>query len=141
MDGCETQEVKACSKCKTEKSVEDFYRSRKSRDGRQSACRACDKTRLQSPENTARRQRYSWLECLRKFGMNEDDYNKMFNEQLGLCAICRKPEVNIKLAVDHCHETGRIRGLLCKRCNMGIGLFGDSPDTLIGAAMYLKGEK
>lgn len=61
----------------------------------------------------------------------------MFAEQLGLCAICHKPE-DIKLAVDHCHDTGKIRGLLCKRCNMGIGLLGDSPEITLNATLYLQ---
>lgn len=141
MNGCETREVKTCAKCRTEKPVEGFHRSSKSKDGRQPVCAACNKERLQSPENVARRQRYAWLGCLKKLGITEDDYNKMFDEQMGLCAICHKPEIDIKLAVDHCHETGKVRGLLCKRCNMGIGLLGDSPDTLISAAMYLKGKR
>lgn len=141
MIGCETREVKTCTKCRVEKSVEDFHRSKSEKDGRQRVCAACNKKRLQSPENVARRQRYSWLSCLKKFGITEQDYNDMFERQLGLCAICRKPENDIKLAVDHCHETGRVRGLLCKKCNMGIGLLNDSPDTLISAAMYLKGKK
>ena len=141
MIGRETQEVKPCSKCKAVKSVEDFHRSSRSSDELQSSCKACNKKRLQSPENVARRQRYAWLSCLKRFGITEDDYNDMYNAQMGLCAICHKPENGIKLAVDHCHDSGKVRGLLCKRCNMGIGLLGDSPDTLISAAMYLKGAK
>jgi hypothetical protein len=141
MNGCETREVKTCAKCRVEKSVEDFHRSSSSRDGTQYNCKTCNKARLSTPENIERRKQYAWLACLKKFGITEDDYNEMFERQFGLCAICRKPENDIKLAVDHCHETGKVRGLLCKRCNMGIGLLGDNPDTLISAAMYLKGIK
>lgn len=141
MNGCETQGVKTCTKCEIVKPVESFHRSKKSKDGHQSVCAACNKKRLSSPENVARRQRYAWLGCLKKFGITEDDYNKMFESQVGLCAICHNPENGIKLAVDHCHDTGKVRGLLCKRCNMGIGLLGDNPDTIISAAMYLKGKR
>jgi hypothetical protein len=85
-----------------------------------------------------RRKRYAWIACLKKFGMTEDDYQKMFDEQLGLCAICHKPENDIKLAVDHDHKTGKVRALLCKKCNMGIGLLGDDPDTILSASLYLR---
>lgn len=138
--GCETRRVKTCSRCKIEKSVEDFHRGR-NKDGRSSNCKACDKARLSTPEMAKKRRLHSWRACLRKFGITEDDYNEMFERQMGLCAICHKPEVDIKLAVDHCHETGKVRGLLCKRCNMAIGLLGDDPDTIISAALYLKGKR
>jgi len=130
--------MKRCSKCQIDKSVESFHRSKKSKDGRQSTCSACNKKRLSTPENVERRRALSWRACLKKFGITEDDYNKMFESQLGLCAICHKPEAEIKLAVDHDHDTGRIRGLLCKKCNMGIGLLGDNPDTLATALLYLR---
>lgn len=132
--------MKVCSKCGIEKSVEGFHRSKKSKDGLQSACKLCQKKRLSSPENMERRQKAAWAGCLKKFGITEDDYNKMFNEQMGLCAICHKPD-SIRLAVDHDHDTGLIRGLLCKKCNMGIGLLSDDPNTLVNAVFYLKGKK
>lgn len=65
----------------------------------------------------------------------------MYDSQMGLCSICQKPECNIKLAVDHDHETGKVRGLLCKRCNMAIGLLDDDPHVVTRAALYLKGIK
>jgi Autographiviridae endonuclease VII len=118
--------------------VEDFHRSKSAKDGRQPECKVCQKARMSTPRMIEKRRRNAWLACLRKFSITEDDYNKMFDEQMGLCAICHKPENDIKLAVDHDHETGRVRGLLCKRCNMGIGLLGDNPDTLINATLYLR---
>ena len=69
----------------------------------------------------------------------------MFKEQNECCAICgkHKSELNMKrknnLCVDHCHETGRIRGLLCDKCNRGIGLLGDSLKNLKSAISYLEG--
>lgn len=64
-----------------------------------------------------------------------------------MCAVCQRPESVIdprkgetkELAVDHCHETGRIRGLLCNNCNRAIGLLGDSVELLLKAVEYLKG--
>lgn len=63
---------------------------------------------------------------------------RLFEEQGGLCAICKAPEaLDRTLSLDHCHETGEIRGLLCNACNVGLGCFRDSPDKLIAASEYL----
>ena len=68
----------------------------------------------------------------------------MLEAQGGVCAICEKPERSTsrygrikKLAVDHDHDTGAVRGLLCANCNKGIGNLGDDPDILIAGAAYL----
>lgn len=83
---------------------------------------------------------------LRKnYGVTLDWYNQKFKEQDGVCAICKEPETavirgkSISLAVDHCHNTGAARGLLCTKCNQGLGLFRDKIDTLESAVRYLKG--
>lgn len=73
-----------------------------------------------------------------EFGLSLLDYEAMLIKQSGLCAICLNPEVKRRLAVDHCHQTGRIRGLLCLSCNRGIGLFKDDSEKLVRAATYLK---
>ena len=71
--------------------------------------------------------------------MSESSYNAMWLAQDGKCAICRL--VCIKsLAVDHCHKTGKIRGLLCMRCNTALGMFKDDPSLLLRAIEYLKQE-
>lgn len=63
---------------------------------------------------------------------------RLHKEQNGLCAICNRPEAETgTLRLDHCHDTGKIRGLLCNGCNMGIGSFKDSPENLIAASEYL----
>lgn len=78
---------------------------------------------------------------LREHGCSAFDYQRMLDEQEDGCAICgRPPECEKRLAVDHDHSTGEIRGLLCERCNQGLGLFGDSPSRLREAADYLEGK-
>jgi hypothetical protein len=84
------------------------------------------------------------------YGITYLDYLRIFEEQRGLCAICKEPEtgihnrgkstVDLSLAVDHCHDTGEVRGLLCHKCNKGIGLLGDSEEGLLKALSYLRGE-
>jgi hypothetical protein len=83
-------------------------------------------------------------ELRRRFGIELSEYNQMHDNQGGVCAICGKPETStirgktLQLAVDHCHTTGKIRGLLCSHCNHGIGKFGDKIDLLQKAANYLQ---
>ena len=75
-----------------------------------------------------------------KFGITLADYNAMLEEQKGVCAICG--EVGAKsLHVDHCHTTGRIRGLLCFRCNNAIGQFKESETILLNAVAYIARHK
>jgi len=74
------------------------------------------------------------------FGISFDYYNFMFEEQGGCCAICLEHQCNLdrRLAVDHSHNTGQVRGLLCKDCNTSIGKMKDSPTMLRMAAFYLE---
>jgi hypothetical protein len=64
-------------------------------------------------------------------------YAYLFKKQKGQCAICKRSETR-RLSLDHCHATNRIRGLLCLRCNLGIGFFHDSVKSLKAAIRYLK---
>lgn len=73
------------------------------------------------------------------YGMTLDQYENLLAEQEGKCRICRNacPEGKY-LSVDHCHKTGKIRGLLCSRCNVALGCFKDSTDNLEAAILYLR---
>lgn len=72
-----------------------------------------------------------------KCHLRTDLYEQLNTAQSGVCAICGLPPVKKKLCVDHDHDTGAVRGLLCSRCNLGLGFFLDSPASLIKAATYL----
>jgi hypothetical protein len=82
----------------------------------------------------------------RKYNITLEDYNKMLDEQNGVCSICKDSETKIfkktgkvtDLAVDHCHSTGKVRGLLCWNCNTSIGKMKDSVELLQNAIEYLK---
>lgn len=80
---------------------------------------------------------------LTNYGMTEYDWNRMNEAQGEACKICLKHELHgptqasKPLHVDHDHKTGKVRGLLCQRCNRGLGHFFDSPDILFAAAQYL----
>ena len=81
----------------------------------------------------------------RHFGITIDDYERMLKEQGGVCAICKEVCKDTNAAglprhmpVDHCHKTGKIRAILCGKCNKGLGAFRDDPDLLMEAAAYLE---
>lgn len=81
----------------------------------------------------------------KEFGVDADGYQEMLRRQNHVCAICGKPETSPDkatgktkhLAVDHCHKTNKVRGLLCSSCNRGIGLFQDDPALLAKARDYV----
>lgn len=82
----------------------------------------------------------------RHYGITVDDFERMRNEQNGVCKICKKPETRIdstskkirRLAVDHCHNSGKVRGLLCSSCNVALGSFKDDIQLLQKAIDYLR---
>jgi len=79
---------------------------------------------------------YQW----KKIGLDitEEDYQVMLENQSGLCGICRRPNGGRRFHVDHNHDTGFIRGLLCHKCNLGIGNLDDSILLLESALKYMK---
>lgn len=83
---------------------------------------------------TRRRWKY-----LQRYGITVEDYEDMFSEQGGVCAICGNAQQSHKkaLCVDHCHKTGEVRGLLCDSCNTGLGRFNDDPELLVSALAYV----
>src|SRR5574343_1926316 len=140
-------EAQACVSCRAVKSKDEFYQDR----GKpRSSCKECEKARSAKwrRENreryleTARRDRRGrWRESHlnEKFGITSEYYEEMLDRQDGVCAICGREDKGRRLAVDHCHDTGRVRGLLCNRCNRAIGLFRESPSIIGNALHYLVG--
>lgn len=133
-------ETKICSKCKEEKSVAEFHKRLNRKCGYKSQCKSCIKL---APKKVYPIQRKNY-ELNKSYGINLDDYNTLFSNQNGKCKICDRhlDEVNggkkKYLCVDHCHASGKIRGLLCDKCNRGIGLFNDDKTLLLKAVQYLK---
>lgn len=146
-DGAVT--AKTCYGCGEMKPIGEYYAHPGMDDGRLGACKECrrkyqrDKNeRLRGdPEFQAARARYSRKRKLRDaYGITEAEYDAMLADQGGKCAICGTTDpgrTSTFFPVDHDHETGGRRGLLCHDCNLGISHFGDDPDRLLAAAMYL----
>lgn len=155
--------MKKCSKCETVKPLDGFHRDSRKKDGRHGHCKTCvldrvakyradniDKVKAAQRLSRERRPNvYRNKNLLRTFGITLEEYQRMEAEQGGACAVCKQPEREIhsgsgklrNLAVDHDHETGAIRGLLCNSCNRGIGLLNDDPDLMQSAIAYLKQQK
>lgn len=139
--------IKHCSTCGTEKPIESFHRNPKTKDKRNAKCASCSSEYYKSYYSRVRRERgdhkfnnrSTWSSKLKqKFGITADDYDQMLENQNGVCKICLRTEPSgTRLAVDHCHSTGKIRGLLCSNCNKGIGMFQDQPSLLNSAINYL----
>jgi hypothetical protein len=72
------------------------------------------------------------------YGLSTEEYDRLLEGQGGTCAICSKPcPTGRRLAVDHAHDTGKVRGLLCANCNRGLGLFGEDMRVMTMAIQYL----
>lgn len=103
-----------------------------------------EKNRVQRREYARRyaaenKERFLGYRLKRHFGITVEDYRAMFEKQGGVCAICGAPPPNKRgFHVDHDHKTGKIRGLLCHHCNVGIGNLRDSIDMLRKALAYLE---
>lgn len=83
-------------------------------------------------------------EKLRAYGMTPEEYAKRLADQNYCCAVCKQGAWDCRdgvLVVDHNHKTGRIRGLLCHRCNSGLGMFDDDPNNLDCGARYLRSDR
>lgn len=157
------QASKDCPRCDTALPLEAFNRDKSRKGGLSCWCRGCQAEaqkafralRMADPEYRAacvaqtvawnaanpevaeRTKRRSHLKRL--YGMTLERYEELHESQGGLCAICDKPEKGGRwLSVDHNHETGQVRQLLCSQCNLGIGAVGESPEWFDRAKAYLE---
>lgn len=145
--------TKKCTGCLQDLPLEQFSRHYNTRDGFRPKCRACrsDEARQLIAKNPHKKREYYRAfanrrgplaqrpkKLFERYRLESGRYEEMLIQQKGLCAICHLPPDNDrKLQVDHCHYTGEIRGLLCMKCNKGIGQLNDDPDLLVAALRYL----
>ena len=157
--------VKTCTYCGLvlPATTEYFYRSKKfihCNDGLVYICKKCDKLksdayRKKHKEKIAEKKKRYYqlnkdkirsLQLLKHYGIDSEEYDTILHSQHGVCAICKKPETHklhgkiAMLSVDHNHDTGKIRGLLCNTCNRALGLFRDDVKLLKAAAIYADGD-
>ncbi len=130
-------------KCKQEKPIDDFGIDRSKPDGKRIYCKVC-----RIPENVRwhkirkPRRLHSTL-TMYQLSFTRKDFEQLLLQQGGVCAICGEVETATKpggvkrLCIDHDHNTKKVRGLLCTRCNSGLGWFRDDPTLLAKALEYL----
>lgn len=154
--------AKICARCFMLKSLSEFYRNKRYKDGRFSWCRVCHQDyQKENRDLITQRNREAktkdpdkfkdkWLRS--NYGISLDKFNVMLNDQGGRCAICLTNEPPkrggnlIGFHIDHDHSCcpgkkscGKcVRGLLCQHCNQGLGQFRDNTDRLLGALTYLE---
>ncbi len=120
--------MKKCTKCGEVKDLELFNRNSRRRDGRQSWCKACAHARRAewAREDTGRARKYK---LKYEYGLTEEDFDRMLQDQDNKCLLCPTEFTNTLMRhIDHDHETGRVRGILCNRCNMMVGWYEAIPD-------------
>jgi len=145
--------MKKCSQCDVLKPLADFYNESRVKDGKQARCKTCHKKiteayrkdnleiyRKASLENwhslSIEKKQERWI---KRYGINANDYKQLFEKQNGVCQICKKCCSSRQfLSVDHCHKTGKVRGLLCVKCNTALGMLDDNAEYFTAAIMYLK---
>lgn len=143
-----TKSTKTCNGCNVDRPVSDFHKCAAAPDGLAWRCIHCRKDYLVANRDLIyeRERRYEAQHSNRtKYLLSPEDYHSMLADQGGGCAICGQQESFVaaktgkprRFAIDHDHETGRIRGLLCTRCNLALGSFCDDPARLQNAIDYL----
>ncbi len=128
------EKTKICVLCKVEKYLSEFYKHKSGRHGVDNRCKICFTAyRKDYYKDKPEKLREIKVKCL--YGLEADEYKKLKKDQKNICKICGK---KTKLYVDHNHDTGKVRGLLCHKCNTGIGLLNDNLELLEKAVKYLK---
>jgi len=139
-------ELKRCRTCDQEKPLADYYANGGGMPGRRSNCIACHKAKRRQQYVKAGGSAVPHAEVLkREYGMTPADYEAMLRRQAHRCGVCRRPEtkrssktgVVYRLAVDHDHVTGLVRGLLCHRCNQIVWALEENHTTLGAIGEYL----
>ena len=140
--------TKVCRTCLVRKRLRDFHLGLSSPDGRQTNCKKCCSTlhkKYREGKGAGRMALARMKHKLVPYGLTLAEYQSIYDSQGGVCAICKKPEcVKFRgkvrnLAIDHEHETGKVRGLLCMNCNRGLGAFFDDITVMHAAITYLGG--
>lgn len=148
-----TDGLKRCQHCKEEKPYAEFHKSKGAYDGLKRVCKACafevHSNWRRNNKGTAAENSRKWRaanpersadHCAKAaYGIPLGTYQKLFEEQQGKCGIC---ETTVsggrgRFHIDHCHDGGHVRGLLCHHCNIGIGNLKHDPRILLAAISYL----
>lgn len=161
------KKTKRCSKCRGEKLLEDFNRDTSAKDGHLTVCRDCQhidyieyykgnkkkisikgkayyklnkkEVNKRNRENHIKnKERDDFMARIHHYNLSEVEFKALWEKQKGYCAICGVSLKGNKYHIDHDHMTEKVRGILCTKCNRGIGLLKDSVELLSNAVRYLE---
>lgn len=126
---------KRCKSCQSVKPLDQFAIDSRRRDGYQVWCKQCFAKHYRSTGGKAQRKH-----TFGKYGITVADFIAMWTSQQGVCAACGDPldRTSSNTHIDHCHVTGRVRGILCRACNHALGNVKDSIERLEGLVRYLR---
>lgn len=153
---CNVPVSKICKKCHKEKLLTEFWVRQNTKDNRFGSCMECERSlasyRFHNNGNKEKQKivwkkwkqenpdkvKNQWLKLY--YNITLQEYNELFENQNGCCAICGVHQSSLKksLSVDHDHASGIVRGLLCSKCNTGLGQFNDNKEILKLALLYLE---
>lgn len=123
---------KNCVNCKSIKTLDEFGVDNNTLTGKSSYCKECKK-------NQYTKEQLRDFRLKSEYNISQQDYLKMYDNVFGKCQICKN--YHEKLFIDHCHTTGKVRGLLCVSCNTAIGFLKDNINNLKQAIKYLEDNK
>ena len=132
---------KKCNRCGEVKSTSLFHRHSSTKDKLSPYCKPCANAAANKHYKKDPHRRWCF-NIKRQYGITAVQYYMMLDLQGGVCAVCKGVDEvsstrNYRMPIDHCHETGRVRGILCTNCNRAIGLLGDNTAILSAAIEYL----
>ena len=124
--------MKTCTKCGETKSLDLFHKDKNGKNGLEARCKSC--SYLRTKNGYANRP---WKQAKSRYGLSEEDAKFLYNKTItDSCETCGRSD--IKRCIDHCHVTGKIRGILCDDCNTALGRVLDSTQTLRNLVAYLE---
>ena len=139
--------MKKCYTCGELKPLSEFHKRKDSKDGHQGYCKLCNlaKVKKWQADNPEQHQD-NWkrhtanndllVRKARRYNIDVAELQFLIKRANGVCEICKREPIKW-LVVDHCHDSLKVRGILCEKCNQALGLFGDSVETLKNAIDYL----
>lgn len=123
--------MKICASCGESKEKTEYGSSKGNRDGLHSWCKPCRRVKRQKFNSGPYAKNKS---LLKNYGITLEAFNNLLASQGGHCALCERTEL---LGLDHCHTTLKVRGILCRKCNLALGHFDDSVAKMTAAIIYL----
>jgi len=133
--------TKICTGCQQDKNLNDFSLHAGFKDGHNSKCKQCKNKRAKEyfndnrKELRAKHKNYNKIRRYKKYNLSLEEFNLLLTKSQNACQICKRKE---DLCIDHCHKTNKVRGILCKNCNTGIGMLQDDIEVLSKSIAYLE---